>query len=39
MVFMKRLLEKGFYSKQTEGYTAANWILMDFGDVVVNVFD
>lgn len=22
-----------------EGYTAANWILMDFGDIIVHVFN
>ncbi|MBE5868093.1 MAG: ribosome silencing factor [Lachnospiraceae bacterium] len=25
--------------RQIEGYTTANWILMDFGDVIVHVFD
>ena len=25
-------------TKQTEGYTAGNWILMDYGDVIVHVF-
>lgn len=24
--------------KQIEGYDAANWILMDFGDVIVHIF-
>ncbi len=25
--------------KQIEGYNSANWILMDFGDIIVHVFD
>ena len=29
----------GYPSKQIEGYTSANWILLDFGDVVVHLFD
>ena len=29
----------GFSLKQTEGYDSANWILMDFIDVVVHIFD
>ena len=29
----------GYPEKQTEGYQTANWILMDFGDVIVHIFD
>ena len=29
----------GFVPKQTEGYRSANWILQDYGDVVVHIFD
>ncbi len=29
----------GFAQKQVEGYDSANWILMDFGDVIVHIFD
>nr|WP_027870790.1 ribosome silencing factor [[Eubacterium] cellulosolvens] len=25
--------------KNTEGYQNANWILMDFGDIIVHLFD
>lgn len=25
--------------KQIEGYETANWVLMDFGDVIAHVFD
>lgn len=27
------------YPKQIEGYDTANWVLMDYGDVIVHVFD
>lgn len=26
-------------AKQIEGYDTANWVLMDFGDVIVHIFD
>ena len=29
----------GVFVKQVEGYDSANWILMDFRDVIVHVFD
>lgn len=29
----------GYPQKQTEGYHMANWILMDFEDVIVHIFD
>lgn len=29
----------GYPEKQIEGYGTANWILMDFVDVIVHVFD
>lgn len=25
--------------KQVEGYSSANWILMDYGDIVIHIFD
>ena len=25
--------------KQTEGYHSANWILMDYGDIIVHIFN
>lgn len=31
--------EDGITPKQTEGYRNANWVLMDYGDVIVHVFD
>lgn len=29
----------GYEKKQTEGYDTANWILMDYSDIIVHVFD
>ena len=29
----------GFDCRQIEGYDTANWVLMDFGDVIVHIFD
>jgi len=29
----------GVAMKQTEGYKNANWILMDYGDIIVHIFD
>ena len=34
-----RLGKEGITPRQVEGYTNANWILMDYGDVIVHVFD
>ena len=35
----EKLHKAGFHLKQTEGYDGANWILMDFTDIVVHIFD
>lgn len=29
----------GHSVKQIEGYATANWILMDYGDIVIHIFD
>ena len=29
----------GYEPKQIEGYQNANWILMDYRDIVINIFD
>ena len=29
----------GFVAKDTEGYQNANWVLLDFGDLIVHIFD
>lgn len=33
------LAKKGLHHKGIEGYDTANWILLDYGDFVVHVFD
>lgn len=33
------LAKKSIMHKGIEGYDTANWILMDYGDLVVHVFD
>ena len=35
----EKLGKAGFPCKQIEGYETANWILMDFGDVIIHIFD
>lgn len=30
---------KGHFVQHREGYGSSNWTLLDFGDVIVNVFD
>lgn len=35
----EKLGRAGYLCRQKEGYDTANWILMDFGDVIVHIFD
>ncbi len=35
----EQLGKKGTFVKQVEGYDTANWVLMDFGDIIVHIFD
>lgn len=35
----EKLGRAGYPAKQVEGYETANWILMDFQDVIVHIFD
>lgn len=35
----EQLGRTGYQVKQIEGYDTANWILMDFGDIIVHIFD
>ena len=34
-----RLGRAGAIPKQIEGYQAGNWVLLDFGDVIIHIFD
>lgn len=31
--------KNGYSLKQREGYTSGKWVLMDFGDIIVHIFD
>ena len=31
--------KRGIHARSTEGYQNANWILLDYGDIVVHLFD
>lgn len=35
----QRLGRAGATPRQIEGYQAANWVLLDFGDVIIHIFD
>lgn len=35
----EKLGKAGYHVRQNEGYDTANWVLMDFGDVIVHIFD
>ena len=35
----EQLYKAGYPLKQKEGYHNANWVLMDFGDIIVHIFD
>lgn len=35
----EKLGRAGVSPRQIEGYDTANWILMDYGDIIVHVFD
>lgn len=34
----KKLKERGILPLSVEGYESANWILIDYGDVIVHIF-
>ena len=36
---IEKLGRAGYEIKHTEGYNSANWILLDYGDIVVHIFD
>lgn len=33
------LAKRGFNVRHIEGYDTANWILLDFGDIIIHLFD
>ena len=35
----ERLGRAGAVPRQIEGYQSANWVLLDFGDVIIHIFD
>ncbi len=35
----EKLGREGYMTKNVEGYDSGNWILLDFGDIIVHVFD
>lgn len=35
----EELGKAGYEVKQREGYGAGSWVLLDFGDIIVHVFD
>lgn len=35
----EKLYKAGCPLKQKEGYTNANWVLLDFGDIIIHIFD
>lgn len=34
----EKMYRSGYACRSLEGFKAANWVLMDYGDIVVNVF-
>ena len=35
----EELFKAGYETKQMEGYREGNWILLDFGDIIIHIFD
>ena len=35
----EKLGRAGYPLKQIEGYDHANWVLLDFGDIIIHIFD
>ncbi|MDE5698194.1 MAG: ribosome silencing factor [Lachnospiraceae bacterium] len=35
----EKLAMNGIHPKSVEGYNTANWILMDYNDILVHIFD
>ena len=34
----EKMYKAGYACKSVEGFRAANWVLLDYGDIVVNIF-
>ena len=35
----EKLGREGYHLRQMEGYDHANWVLLDFGDIIIHIFD
>ena len=35
----EELHKAGFDPRQVEGYQTANWVLLDYGDIIIHIFD
>lgn len=35
----EKLAAKGIHPKNIEGYNTANWILLDYSDILIHIFD
>ena len=35
----EKLGKAGYPLRQIEGYQNANWVLLDFGDIIIHIFD
>ena len=35
----EELAKLSLHAKQTEGYATGKWILMDYGDIIIHIFD
>lgn len=38
-MYRKNFFKAGYEMKQMEGYREGNWILLDFGDIIIHIFD
>jgi ribosome-associated protein len=35
----RKLRDEGVYPKHTEGYDSASWVLLDYGFMIIHIFD